>query len=291
MAAVLDRRDAVVLSNEWSASAPTLVHEGRPINHQWSKSIDFEVGFAHMVAGALGPRISVFSYLRCRSELWVAQQFAQLKEFHGVFRSCNRAFHQSAAERLDQWCGTCDKCCFIDLILSPFMDASDLQSVFNGHEPLDDPKLEDRFVTLLGLSPDVRPFECVGDVGECRAALHLAADRADRQRTPLLQALRTAVEATPSSSAPHTPYHDAKKLLAPIGPHFIPDRYASADLLVRSQLTRRSACGASESKGGPASAVLKQWVSFRSWWTTNLRRLRWVTCRCSPRPRTALQPF
>ena len=65
--------------------------------------------------------------LRSRSELWVAQQFAQLKEFHGVFRSCNRAFHQNPAERLGQWCGTCDKCCFIDLILSPFMDAADLE--------------------------------------------------------------------------------------------------------------------------------------------------------------------
>ena len=95
VAAVLDRRDAVVLSNEWSASAPTLVHEGRPINHQWSKGSEFEEGFAHMVADSLGPQLSVFSYLRSRSELWVAQQFAQLKEFHGVFRSCNRAFHQN----------------------------------------------------------------------------------------------------------------------------------------------------------------------------------------------------
>jgi hypothetical protein len=125
------------------------------------------------------------------------------------------------------------------------MDASDLQNVFNGHEPLDDPKLEDRFATLLGLSPEVRPFECVGDIGECRAAVHLASDRADRQQTPLLQALRTALNAAPSPSAPPTAdhdagfhdagYHDPKELLAPIGPHFIPDRYAPADLLVRTQ--------------------------------------------------------
>ena len=78
-----------------------------------------------LVRDSLGPQLSVFSYLRCRSELWVAQQFAQLKEFHAVFRSCNRAFHQDAADRLGQWCGTCDKCCFIDLILAPFMEAAD----------------------------------------------------------------------------------------------------------------------------------------------------------------------
>ena len=121
VAAVLDRRDAVVLSNEWSASVPTLFFEGQPVNHQWSKGIEFEEGFARLVASSLGPQLSVFSYLRSRSELWVAMQFSALTDYHGVFRSCNRAFHQDRAARLGRWCGTCDKCCFIDLILAPFM--------------------------------------------------------------------------------------------------------------------------------------------------------------------------
>ncbi len=229
VAAVLDRRDAVVLSNEWSASVPTLVHEGRPINHQWSKGAEFEVGFAQMVGDALGPQLSVFSYLRSRSELWVAQQFAQLKEFHGVFRSCNRAFYQNPAERLGQWCGTCDKCCFIDLILSPFMDAAALREIFGDREPLDNAELEGRFETLLGLAPDGRPFECVGDVGECRAAVRLAAARSDRQASALLQSLRAAVDAAPSPGS-----LEATELLSPVGSHRIPDRYAPADLLVRA---------------------------------------------------------
>jgi hypothetical protein len=230
VAAVLEGRDAVVLSNEWSASAPTLVHEGHPINHQWSKSIEFEEGFAQLVGAALGPQIAVFSYLRSRSELWVAQQFAQLKEFHGVFRSCNRAFHQDPAERLGQWCGTCDKCCFIDLILSPFLEAAELQSIFGGNEPLSNPQLQGRFETLLGLAPDPRPFECVGDVGECRAALDLAATRPDRHASPLLQSLRAAVDARPGAGS-----LTATELLSPVGPHFIPDRYAPAELLVRAR--------------------------------------------------------
>jgi UDP-N-acetyl-alpha-D-muramoyl-L-alanyl-L-glutamate epimerase len=229
VAAVLDRRDAVILSNEWSASAPTLVHEGRPINHQWSKGAQFENGFARMVADSLGPQLSVFSYLRSRSELWVAQQFAQLKEFHGVFRSCNRAFHQNPDERLGQWCGTCDKCCFIDLILSPFMEAADLREIFGGREPLDNSELEGAFMTLLGLAPDVRPFECVGDVDECRAALQLAAARSDRQGNSLLQSLHAAVHGAPSSDAP-----GVTELLSPVGTHRIPDRYAPPDLLVRA---------------------------------------------------------
>ena len=44
MAAVLDGRDAVVMSNEWSASVPRCESGGRPINHQYSKSMEFEAG-------------------------------------------------------------------------------------------------------------------------------------------------------------------------------------------------------------------------------------------------------
>jgi len=229
VAAVLDRRDAVVLSNEWSASVPTLVHEGWPVNHQWSKGMEFEESFAALVAGSLGEQLPVFSYLRSRSELWVAQQFAHLTAFHGAFRSCNRAFHQDEADRLGHWCGVCDKCCFIDLILAPFMDADDLRRVFGGHEPLEDPGLADRFSTLLGLAPEAKPFECVGDEGECRSALLLAAARPDRRDTPLLTSLAAAV------SADGGPPLETADLLSPLGPHHIPDRYAPADLLVRAR--------------------------------------------------------
>ncbi len=232
VAAVLERRDAVVLSNEWSASVPTLVRDGHPVNHQWSKGAAFEVGFARLVASTLGTRLSVFSYLRCRSELWVAHEFASLAEFHGVFRSCNRSFHQDPAQRLAGWCGTCDKCCFVDLILSPFMSASELGAVFGGHEPLDNPQLEARFSTMLGLGPDAKPFECVGDVNECRAALLIAAERRDRQGTPLLRSLRSAVRALSTRGGDAL---SVGELLAPLGPHYVPDRYAPPDLLVRAQ--------------------------------------------------------
>ena len=232
VAAVLERRDAVVLSNEWSASVPTLVRDGHPVNHQWSKGTAFELGFARLVASTLGTRLSVFSYLRCRSELWVAHEFASLTEFHGAFRSCNRSFHQDPAQRLAGWCGTCDKCCFVDLILSPFMSAGELGAVFGDHEPLNNPQLEARFSTMLGLGPDAKPFECVGDVNECRAALLIAAERRDRQGTPLLRSLRSAVRALSTRGGDAL---SVGELLAPLGPHYVPDRYAPPDLLVRAQ--------------------------------------------------------
>ena len=230
VAATLEGRDAVVLSNEWSASVPTLVVDGVAVNHQWSKGDEFEQAIARLVEGALGPRFSVFSYLRPRTELWVAQQFAQRPEYHRAFRSCNRAFHQDPARRLDHWCGACDKCCFIDLVLSPYMARGDLEAIFGGAEPLENPANGARFDALLGLADGARPFECVGDVDECRAAVLLAAERTDRAGAGRLRRLRDEVARVSGAAHP-----DAAALLAPRGWHHIPERYAPADLLVRAR--------------------------------------------------------
>jgi hypothetical protein len=229
VAATLGGRDAVALSNEWSASVPTLVADGTAVNHQWSKGDEFEQAFQRLIEGTVGPRLSVFSYLRPRTELWVAEQFARRGEYHRVFRSCNRAFHQDPARRLDHWCGTCDKCCFIDLVLSPSMARAELEAIFGGTEPLENLANEARFAALLGLGDDARPFECVGDVDECRAALFLAAERPDREEGRQLRRLRDQVALV--TAAPP----DAATLLAPRGPHHIPERYAPADLLVRAR--------------------------------------------------------
>jgi hypothetical protein len=220
LAAGLSGRDAVVMSNEWSASVPTLELGGRPVNHQWSKSETFEAGFREVLRGAPAGLPDYFSALRDRTELWVAQRFAELTQYHGTFRSCNRAFHIDAAKRLDHWCGQCDKCCFIDLILAPFMSAEQLRAVFSadggGREPLGNPALRPKFETLLGSG--TKPFECVGEVNECRAALVLAARRADRQATPLLQELAAEVAGRPD--APTAAEIEAMRY--PVGASFVP---------------------------------------------------------------------
>lgn len=187
-AAALDGRDAVVMSNERSASSGNVEWDGREVNHQWSKSAAFEELFRAAVPGG----VHYFSWLRERSELWVAERFAAMPRYHRVFRSCNRAFHVDPAQRLDHWCGECDKCCFIDLILAPFMPAAALREIFDGREPLENPELIDRFRTLVGAAGTTKPFECVGDVDECRLAADLAARRPDRAGSATLQSLAHA---------------------------------------------------------------------------------------------------
>jgi hypothetical protein len=219
MAAVLDGRDAVVMSNEWSASIGNLVVDGHAVNHQWSKSLSFELAFRSVLATTFGPTFEYFSLLRPYTELWVAKRFAALPRYHRAFRSCNRAFHIDRGKRLDHWCGTCDKCCFIDLILSPFLARADLSAVFGGREPLDDPSLEGRFRALVGSGPDGKPFECVGDEGECRAAVRLATTRADRADAKFLQILAAELATAPDGEGPDD-------FLRPIGEHCIPEDYA-----------------------------------------------------------------
>ena len=224
LAAVLEDRDAVVMSNEWSASIPTLQYRGRPVNHQYSKSADFEAAFRGVLAQSRAPLPEYFSWLRDRTELWVGREFAALEPYHGSFRSCNKAFYAERTRRLDHWCGECDKCCFIDLILAPFLPAGALRRIFGPTgEPLDDPGLAAKFRALLGAG--AKPFECVGEVSECRAAVLLAARRDDRVGCGLLQALAAEVAGWPDAPSAA----DAAAMLAPAGNEqgesFIPAGY------------------------------------------------------------------
>src|SRR5690349_21849866 len=216
LAAVLTGRDAVVMSNEWSASIPTLEFGGHPVNHQYSKSEEFEAAFRAVLA--TGPEY--FSWLRDRTELWVGREFAELTQYHASFRSCNKAFYAERARRLDHWCGDCDKCAFIDLILAPFLPAEALRRIFDvSGEPLENLSLKPKFLSLLGAG--AKPFECVGEVTECRAAVLLAARRDDRTDSGLLQELAAEVASCPDAPSPA----ETAAMLEPVGRNFIPDRY------------------------------------------------------------------
>jgi len=226
VAAVLGGHGAVVMSNERSASEPTLRHGDLAVNHQWSKGAEFEGAFRRLLAASLTPPPDYFSYLRSRSELWVARELATLGRYHRAVRSCNRAFAIDPARRLDEWCGTCDKCCFVDLVLSPYLPAAALSEIFGGREPLRDGALRARFDALVGTGGGAKPFECVGDERECRAAAVLAAGRPDRARTTQLQALAESVrDVAPEWRDPRARDAEVARLLASEGPDFVPARY------------------------------------------------------------------
>ena len=152
----------VALSNESSANESTVL--GTSVNHQYSKSLEFEDDFR-----AYCPGFNYFSFLRPLSELQIAMLFSRFTAYHDVFRSCN------VGSKQDIWCGHCAKCLFAYIILSPFIEPARLNRIF-GKSMLDDTSLELEFRQLIG-EAETKPFECVGTVSEVRQALSMALKR------------------------------------------------------------------------------------------------------------------
>ena len=159
------RSKYIALSNENSANESTV--PGTNINHQYSKSIEFESDFRRYVAENLNDEVQYFSFLRPLSELQIAKLFSQCEAYHPVFRSCN------AGSKTDSWCGKCPKCLFTWIILSPFLSREKLTSIF-GKDLMADESLRPILEELNGTAA-VKPFECVGTVEEVRACLNATA--------------------------------------------------------------------------------------------------------------------
>lgn len=159
----------IALSNESSANESTV--PGTDINHQYSKSIEFERDFREYVAMHLNEEIQYFSFLRPLSEMQIASFFSRCEAYHGVFKSCN------AGSKTDSWCGKCPKCLFTWIILSPFLSKEKLTAIF-GKDLMADASLQPIFEELNGTAA-VKPFECVGTVEEVRACMEAVGGNRD----------------------------------------------------------------------------------------------------------------
>jgi len=160
----------IVFANESSASEATLKDsQGREVNHQYSKSLEFEQGFVTVVNQHVSPDIEYFSLLRPFSEVAITRQFSDMTEFHEVFSSCNRNFHQDGSHIKTRWCKDCPKCRFAALALAPFLSPQELL-VIQAADLLDEEKQLQGFKALCGLG-EHKPFECVGSISESRAAM------------------------------------------------------------------------------------------------------------------------
>lgn len=159
-------RRYIALSNESSSDEVNVV--GTKINHQYSKSYEFERDFALYRSKFLADNIRYFSFLRSFSELQIAEKFAkpQFEKYHKVFRSCNVGSKKVPWE----WCCECPKCLFVYVILSPFMPEAKLVEIF-GENLLKKESLADTLRDLKG-EGEAKPFECVGTYEEVNWALN-----------------------------------------------------------------------------------------------------------------------
>ena len=204
----------VVFANERSADEATLeTADGREVNHQYSKSTAFEASFRAIISEAVGSGIKYFSVLRPFSELGIVQRFSRLKALHSVFSSCNRNFHLDGPRVSGRWCRDCPKCRFAALSLALFLPPGEVTAIQGGNL-LDDPNQEAGFRALCGLGRD-KPFECVGEAGESRAALLALGRRPSWQSHAVVCALQAELAGLEVPSL--------ESLLQPSARHFIPD--------------------------------------------------------------------
>jgi len=222
LAAILYGYDSIVFANERSASVATLEYDGQQVNHQWSKGFGFEKTLHDYLHSHVAADLDYCSLLRPWSELAVTSAFARLGgEYFNVFSSCNRNFRILGPKPADRWCGQCPKCHFVFLALAPFMAKPRLVSIF-GRNLLDDDALAGAFDALLEYK-DHKPFECVGEGAEARAAMAALAERPEWREDALVSRFRTEI----------LPQLDRAELaiepwLQPGASHLVPERLRGA---------------------------------------------------------------
>lgn len=216
-AAILYGYDAIAFSNESSASIATLEYDGQPVNHQWSKSLDFERRLREYTKSHIAADLDYFSLLRPWSELAVTRAFARQTRYDDVFSSCNRNFRIRAERPADRWCGECPKCHFVFLALAPFMPKPRLLGIF-GRNLLDDATPAPGFDALLEYR-EHKPFECVGEGRESRAAMYSLSQRPEWREDAIVA--RFAEEILPQLECAGL---GLQPLLLPSVEHFLPAR-------------------------------------------------------------------
>ena len=194
LAALVQGVDQVVFSNERSASYGSQIAGTGEVNHQWSKGWAFEKAFGEHVQQHVAADLHYYSLLRPLSELAVARQFAKTDYYDAHFSSCNRNFHILGERPVNRWCGVCPKCHFVFLALAPFMPKTRLVRIF-GRNLLDDAEQAGGFDALLEFQ-DHKPFECVGEGKESRAAMAALAARPEWKEDALVKRFASLIQPT-----------------------------------------------------------------------------------------------
>ena len=167
----------IALSNESSANESNVV--GEKINHQYSKSFEFECDFENYSNKYLKTPVKYFSFLRPLNELQIAKIFSKHEKYHKVFKSCN----VGSKEKKWQWCCNCAKCLFAYIILSPYLYKEKLINIF-GTDLFEKNELLKTFIELTG-NGDNKPFDCVGTFEEVNFAISKTINNIEKQNGKL----------------------------------------------------------------------------------------------------------
>ena len=167
----------IALSNENSANESNVA--GEKVNHQYSKSYEFECDFENYSDKYLKMPVKYFSFLRPLNELQIAKIFSKYEKYHSVFKSCN----VGSKEKEWKWCLNCAKCLFAYIILSPYLYKEKLINIF-GMDLFENKELLKTFLELTG-NGKTKPFDCVGTFEEVNFAISKTIKNIEKQNIKL----------------------------------------------------------------------------------------------------------
>lgn len=154
--ATVTGHNQVVAANTRSDETSNLFWQGQAINHQWSKTIEFERMLKELTDAVGGPR-----YVALFRPLYELQLISGLDSRN--FISCNRMFKEG------KWCGVCPKCIWIWLAVAA-IDTADIATDLIGSDPRTKPETISTLRSMAGLAEE-HPFECTGSPEEVSAVL------------------------------------------------------------------------------------------------------------------------
>lgn len=167
----------IALSNENSANESNVL--GKKINHQYSKSFEFECDFEKYANKYLKAPVKYFSFLRPLNELQIAKIFSKQEKYHLVFKSCN----VGSKGKEWKWCCNCAKCLFAYTILSPYLYKEKLVKIF-GEDMFENKELLKTFLELTG-NGETKPFDCVGTFEEVNFAISKTIENLENKKEKL----------------------------------------------------------------------------------------------------------
>jgi len=177
----------IAFSNEKSAEEGNLKYLGRIINHQYSKTKDFERKFREYTKKYLAKKLEYFSLLRDLYEIEISALFSQFPQYFDAFLSCNEAFKTYSGKKrpIKKWCGKCPKCLFVFTCLYPFI-GNRIIKIFKKNL-FEKKSLLPLMLQLIG-KRKFKPFECVGTKKESFLAFKMSLERwkKENQKLPFL---------------------------------------------------------------------------------------------------------
>lgn len=176
----------IIMSNEKSANEGNMIRHGQEVNHQWSKSLQFEQSLKSYLFDLIGDQIQYFSLLRGMYEIEIVKLFARRPQYFTTFSSCNTNFKLLADSPNERRCNHCPKCVFVYTMLRPYIDHDHVMKIW-WKELYADQDLIHLYQQLLGIGSH-KPRECVGTNQEMTRAMYQTyTNHPQLRQTPVMQ--------------------------------------------------------------------------------------------------------